>query len=180
LGKELMSQDEIAVMDGSKCILQVRGVRPFLSTKYDIEKHHNYQYLADADPKKAFNIIEFVKVFKENKAKLLEGLNRKNTNIVVIEIKDDEDVKPKDDEVKPKNETSTKPVPVPVPAEQTKPVIMQDNTPVEEEVPTETTETTEQANIQTDNITDNKTDNYEGEDDEDDSDDFDPDDTELV
>ena len=130
----------------------------------------------------------------ENKAKLLEGLNRKNTNIVVIEIKDDEDVKPKDDEVKPKNETSAKPVSVSVPSEEIKPEITQDDTPVQEKVtPTktatipietiessETAETTEQANTQTDNITDNKTDNYEGEDDEDDSDDFDPDDTELV
>lgn len=49
LGKELMTQDEIAVMDGGKCILQVRGVRPFFSDKYDITKHPNYKYIADAD-----------------------------------------------------------------------------------------------------------------------------------
>jgi len=55
LGKELMSVDEIAVMDGSKCILQVRGERPFLSRKYDIEKHPNYRYLADFDKKNAFD-----------------------------------------------------------------------------------------------------------------------------
>ena len=46
-----MSQDELAVMDGGKCILQLRGVRPFLSDKYDITKHPNYPYTADADPK---------------------------------------------------------------------------------------------------------------------------------
>ena len=56
LGKELMSQDELAVMDGGKCILQLRGVRPFLSDKYDITKHPNYPYTADADPKNAFDI----------------------------------------------------------------------------------------------------------------------------
>ena len=52
LGKALMSQDELAVMDGGKCILQLRGVRPFLSDKYDITQHPNYKYTADADPKK--------------------------------------------------------------------------------------------------------------------------------
>lgn len=56
LGKELMTQDEIAVMDGGKCILQVRGVRPFFSDKYDITRHPNYQYLSDADPKNAFDM----------------------------------------------------------------------------------------------------------------------------
>ena len=60
LGKELMSVDELAVMDGSQCILQLRGVRPFLSKKYDITKHPNYKYLSDADPKNAFNIEEFI------------------------------------------------------------------------------------------------------------------------
>ena len=56
LGKELMTQDEIAVMDGGRCILQVRGVRPFFSEKYDITKHPNYKYLSDADPKNAFDM----------------------------------------------------------------------------------------------------------------------------
>ena len=56
LGKELMTQDEIAVMDGGKCILQLRGVRPFFSDKYDITRHPNYQYLSDADPKNAFDM----------------------------------------------------------------------------------------------------------------------------
>ena len=54
LGKELMTQDEIATMDGSKCILQVRGVRPFLSNKFDITAHPNYKYLSDFDKKNAF------------------------------------------------------------------------------------------------------------------------------
>ena len=56
LGKELMTQDELAVMDGGKCILQLRGVRPFFSDKYDITKHPNYKYLSDADPKNAFDM----------------------------------------------------------------------------------------------------------------------------
>ena len=56
LGKELMTQDEIAVMDGGKCILQLRGVRPFFSDKFDITKHPKYKYLSDADPKNAFDM----------------------------------------------------------------------------------------------------------------------------
>ena len=55
LGKELMTQDEIATMDGSRCILQVRGVRPFLSDKFDITAHPNYKYLSDFDKKNAFD-----------------------------------------------------------------------------------------------------------------------------
>ena len=60
LGKELMSQDEIAVMDGGKCILQLRGVRPFFSDKYDITKHPHYKYLSDYHPKNAFDIERFL------------------------------------------------------------------------------------------------------------------------
>ena len=60
LGKELMSQDEIAVMDGGKCILQLRGVRPFLSEKFDITKHPRYKYLADADRKNTFDVDRFL------------------------------------------------------------------------------------------------------------------------
>ena len=60
LGKELMTQDELAVMDGGRCILQLRGVRPFLSDKYDITQHPNYKYLSDYDPKNAFNIEKFL------------------------------------------------------------------------------------------------------------------------
>lgn len=60
LGKELMGQDEIAVMDGGKCILQLRGVRPFFSDKYDITKHPFYKYLSDYHPKNAFDIERFL------------------------------------------------------------------------------------------------------------------------
>ena len=56
IGKELMSQDELAVLENSKCILQLRGERPFLSDKYDITKHPNYRFLSDADPKLVFDI----------------------------------------------------------------------------------------------------------------------------
>lgn len=55
-----MSQDELAVMDGSKCILQLRGVRPFLSDKYDITKHPNFKFTADANEKNAFNIEKYL------------------------------------------------------------------------------------------------------------------------
>ena len=60
LGKELMSIDEISVMDGSKCILQLRGVRPFLSDKFDITKHKNYRFLSDFDSKNTFDIGQYV------------------------------------------------------------------------------------------------------------------------
>ena len=60
LGKELMSQDELAVMDGGKCILQLRGVRPFLSDKYDITRHPNFKYTADADKRNTFDIEAFL------------------------------------------------------------------------------------------------------------------------
>ena len=61
LGHDLMSVDELAVMDGSKCIVQVRGVRPFLSDKYDLTQHPNYKYTADADKKYWFDIEKFLK-----------------------------------------------------------------------------------------------------------------------
>ena len=60
LGKELMSRDELAVMDGGKCVLQLRGVRPFLSDKYDLTQHPNYRYTADFDKKYLFDIEEFL------------------------------------------------------------------------------------------------------------------------
>ena len=70
LGKELMTQDELSVMDGGKCILQLRGVRPFLSEKYDITAHPRYKYLSDADKKNEFDIERFLNrrpaVVKEN------------------------------------------------------------------------------------------------------------------
>lgn len=60
LGKELMSRDELAVLDGNKCVLQLRGVRPFLSDKYDLTKHPNYKYTADYDKKLTFDIEKFL------------------------------------------------------------------------------------------------------------------------
>lgn len=67
-GKELMSQDEITVMDGGKCIFQLRGVRPFLSDKFDITKHKNYRLLEDYDKKNLFDIESYMK--RKGKAKL--------------------------------------------------------------------------------------------------------------
>ena len=60
LGKELMSRDELAVLEGSKCILQLRGVRPFLSDKYDLTQHPNFKYTADSDKKLLFDIEKFL------------------------------------------------------------------------------------------------------------------------
>jgi len=60
LGKELMTRDEIAVLDGNKCILQLRGVRPFLSDKYDLTQHPNYKYTADFDKRYTFDIEKFL------------------------------------------------------------------------------------------------------------------------
>ena len=61
LGKELMTQDELAMMDGGKCIFMLRGVRPFLSDKYDLTRHPNYRYTADADPKNVFDMERYMK-----------------------------------------------------------------------------------------------------------------------
>ncbi|MEG1756690.1 MAG: type IV secretory system conjugative DNA transfer family protein [Clostridia bacterium] len=60
LGKQLMTSDELAIMNGGKCILQLRGVRPFLSDKYDITKHPHYRYLSDANPRNAFDIEKYL------------------------------------------------------------------------------------------------------------------------
>ena len=76
-GKELMSQDEITVMDGSKCIFQLRGVRPFLSDKFDITKHKNYKLLEDYDKKNLFDIESYMK--RRGKAKL-------NKNTVIMKL----------------------------------------------------------------------------------------------
>ena len=67
LGKELMTQDEIATMDGGMCILQVRGVRPFFSKKYDITQHPNYKYLSDADKKNAFDVKRYIRAQRKKK-----------------------------------------------------------------------------------------------------------------
>ncbi len=69
-GKDLMSQDEITVMDGGKCILQLRGVRPFLSDKYDITKHRNYKLLEDYDKRNAFDVEKYVN--RKGKVRLLK------------------------------------------------------------------------------------------------------------
>ena len=76
-GKELMSQDEITVMDGSKCIFQLRGVRPFLSDKFDITKHNNYKLLEDYDKKNVFDIEYYIK--RKGKVKL-------NRNTVITRL----------------------------------------------------------------------------------------------
>ena len=82
LGKELMSMDELAVMDGGKCILQLRGVRPFLSSKYDLTHHPNYRYTSDANPKYAFSIEKY----------LSTGLKlREEDTYAVYEVDVDED-----------------------------------------------------------------------------------------
>ena len=77
IGKELMSQDEITVMDGSKCIFQLRGVRPFLSDKFDITKHKNYKLLEDYDKKNLFDIERYIN--RRGRAKL-------NENTVIVRL----------------------------------------------------------------------------------------------
>ena len=69
-GKELMSRDDIATMDGSKCILRIRGFRPFFSNKYDITRHDNYQLLSDEHPENAFDIAKYVRGMGASKAVL--------------------------------------------------------------------------------------------------------------
>ena len=69
LGKELMSQDDLNTMDGSKCILQVRGVRPFFSRKYDITKHKRYPLLMDSNPQNMFDIASYIKRKREKNAR---------------------------------------------------------------------------------------------------------------
>ena len=76
-GKELMSQDEIRVMEGDKCIYQLRGVRPILSDKFDITKHKNYKLLEDYDEKNAFDIEDYIK--RKGKVKL-------NRNAVITRL----------------------------------------------------------------------------------------------
>lgn len=73
LGKELKSQDELAVMDGGKCILQVRGVRPFFSNKFDITRHKQYPMLLDDNPEQEFNIENYVSNRREMRLKLPKG-----------------------------------------------------------------------------------------------------------
>ena len=93
LGKELMSVDELAVMDGSKCILQVRGVRPFLSNKYDITRHPNYKYLSDADPKNTFDIEKFL----NHRLKLKDKDEYDTYEITIDDDEYDAELEPEDD-----------------------------------------------------------------------------------
>lgn len=83
LGKELKSQDELAVMDGGKCILQLRGVRPFFSDKYDITRHENYHLLLDANPKNEFDIENYVNERKKMRlrAKKNDTFTEYETNV---------------------------------------------------------------------------------------------------
>lgn len=78
LGKELMTQDEIATMDGGMCILQLRGVRPFFSKKYDITKHPRYKYLSDADKKNTFGVERYIRVQRKRRNIPRQSLCRRN------------------------------------------------------------------------------------------------------
>ena len=71
LGKALMSEDEIAIMDGGRCILQLRGVRPFFSEKFDITKHPHYKYLADADKKNTFEVDRFLSTLRRKRQQVV-------------------------------------------------------------------------------------------------------------
>ena len=71
LGKALMSEDEIAIMDGGRCILQLRGVRPFFSEKFDITKHPHYKYLADADKKNTFDVDRFLSTLRRKRQQIV-------------------------------------------------------------------------------------------------------------
>ena len=87
LGRELMSQDRLALMDGGKCILQVRGVRPFFSDKVDITKHDMYNELSDANPKNAFDIAKYVENY---------GIPKKPKDTEFVELDTDEITFPDD------------------------------------------------------------------------------------
>ena len=66
-----MSEDEIAIMDGGRCILQLRGVRPFFSEKFDITKHPHYKYLADADKKNTFDVDRFLSTLRRKRQQVV-------------------------------------------------------------------------------------------------------------
>jgi len=83
LGRDLMSQDEIAVLDGGKCICQIRGIRPFLSPKFDITKHKNYKYLSDFDKKNTFDVEKYLKDLRKPSPKL-----KPNQPFIFIDIED--------------------------------------------------------------------------------------------
>ena len=69
-GRELMSQDELAAMDSSKCILQIRGVRPFFSDKFDITKHTKYKLLSDYDEKNLFDVVKYMEEYRKKHNRL--------------------------------------------------------------------------------------------------------------
>ena len=88
LGKELMSQDEIATMDGGKCILQVRGVRPFFSEKYDITRHPRYKYLSDADKKNYFDVDRYLTALRRKRQR---GVSQEETfDLYDIDLSDED------------------------------------------------------------------------------------------
>lgn len=90
-GKELMSKDELAVMDGNKCILQLRGVRPFLSDKFDITKHKRYKELSDYDKKNEFDIQKYLEhrlVLKKNMTFEMFECNVSEEDIAAIDAEE--------------------------------------------------------------------------------------------
>ena len=84
-----MSQDEIAVMDGGKCILQVRGVRPFFSEKYDITRHPQYKYLSDADKKNAFDVDRYLAAMRRRQRQVVT--QEEVFDLYEIDLSDDEE-----------------------------------------------------------------------------------------
>ena len=99
LGKELMSIDELSVLDGGKCILQLRGVRPFLSDKYDITQHPHYKYLSDANPKNKYDIEKALSYrFVPRPAQVFDSYEVKMADIYSPEESDSEPDEPPDDE----------------------------------------------------------------------------------
>ena len=93
-GKELMSKDELAVMDGNKCILQLRGVRPFLSNKFDITKHKRYKELSDYDKKNEFDIQKYLEhrlVLKKNMTFEMFECNVSEEDIAAIDAEENDE-----------------------------------------------------------------------------------------
>ena len=93
-GKELMSKDELAVMDGNKCILQLRGVRPFLSDKFDITKHKRYKELSDYDKKNEFDIQKYLEhrlVLKKNMTFEMFECNVSEEDIAAIDAEENDE-----------------------------------------------------------------------------------------
>ena len=83
-----MSQDEIATMDGGKCILQVRGVRPFFSEKYDITRHPRYKYLSDADKKNYFDVDRYLNALRRKRQRVVS--QEETFDLYDIDLSDDD------------------------------------------------------------------------------------------